>query len=51
MCVNIKDYFLATLMQYPKYIRVRYKYIPDDIQEYYNLDPKVTNDGWLYIKI
>ena len=35
MYFDIKDHFLVTLMQYPEYIRVRCKYIPDDIQKYY----------------
>ena len=51
MCVDIKDHFLATPMDHPEYMRVRYNYIPEDIRRYYQLDKKVTDDGWLYIKI
>ena len=51
MCVDIKDHFLATPMDDPEYMKVQYKYIPNDIRLRYNLDLKVTEDGWVYIKI
>ena len=51
MCADIKDHFLATPMDQPEYMRVHYKYIPEDIRSKYHLDSKVTHDGWIYIKI
>ena len=50
MCADIKDHFLATPMKNPEYMRVKYKYIPIDIRLRYNLDAKVTPDGYIYIK-
>ena len=51
MCADIKDHFLATPMDEPEYMRVQYKYIPEDIRVRYQLHSKVTPDGWIYIKI
>ena len=51
MCADIKDHFLATPMDHPEYMRVQYKYIPNDIRHRYNLNSKVTSDGYIYIKI
>ena len=51
MCLDIKDHFLATLMQHPEYMRVKYKYIPKDIKAKYNIEQIVTKDDWVYIKI
>ena len=51
MCADIKDHFLATPMKNPEYMKVKYKYIPNDIRIRYNLDDKVTPDGYIYIKI
>ena len=50
-CADLKDHFLATPMQDPEYMGVKYKYIPDDIKKRYKLADKVTPDGYLYIKI
>ena len=51
MCTDIKDHFLATLIKNPEYMRVKYKYILQDIRLKYNLDKKVTANGYIYIKI
>ena len=51
MSADIKDHFLATPMDQPEYMKVNYKYIPKDIRARYNLDMKVTSDGWIYIMI
>ena len=50
-CMDIKDHFLATPMKHPEYMKVRYKHFPPDIRHYYQLDKKITNDGFIYIKI
>ena len=51
MSADIKDHFLATPMDHPEYMRVNYKYIPNDIRKRYNLDSMVTSDSTIYIKI
>ena len=51
MCMDIKDYFLATPMQRAEYMRVRLKYFPQDIIDRYQLQDKVAADGYVYIRI
>ncbi len=51
MSLDLKDYFLATPMARPEYMKVLLKYFPTDIQERYNLKDKVTANGYIYIKI
>ena len=49
--IDIKDHFLATFVKTPKYMRAKYKYIPNDIKIKCNLDSKLTKDRYIYIKI
>ena len=49
--MDLKDIFLYTLMEIPEYMKVLYKYFPDDIYSRYNLDSIVHSDKYLYIKI
>ena len=51
MSADIKDYFLATPMEQPEYMKVQARHIPADILLQYNLQDKVTNDNCVYIKI
>ena len=51
MCADIKDYFLASPMEDPEYMRVKYNFFPEDIRIKYQLHEKVTPDGYIYIKI
>ena len=51
MGADIKNHFLVTLMKNPEYMEVKYKYIPQDIRLKYNLDKKVTANGYICIKI
>ena len=51
MTADIKDYFLATPMNKSEYMKVQYKYLPDDIELQYNLQEKVTANNYIYIKI
>ena len=48
---DLKDFFLASPMEKPEYMRILYKYIPQDIRTMYNLDEKVAPDGHIYIRI
>ena len=51
MSMDIKDYFLNTPMDTPEYMKVHYKHIPPDIWSCYNLNTKVTTDGYQYVKV
>ncbi len=51
MSADLKDFFLATKMAEPEYMRIPYKYFPQDVRAQYDLDSKVTSDGYIYIKI
>ena len=51
MTIDIKDHFYSTPMQLPEHMKVHYRHIPQDIRRKYNLDQKVTADGYVYIKI
>ena len=51
MCLDTKDYFLTTLMTNPKLMRVKYKYILDNIRAKYNIDKLVISNDWVHIKI
>ena len=48
--IDLKDFFLASPMENPEYIRMQWAYIPQDIRDQYNLHDKVS-DGYVYIKI
>ena len=50
MSCDLKDFFLATIMDSPEYMRIASKYLPDDIIKKYNLQDKINN-GFIYIKI
>ncbi len=50
MSLDLKDFFLATPMQRPEYMRVPYKYFPSDIRKKYNLD-LLVHDGYIYVRI
>ena len=51
MSMDIKDYFVNTPIDTPEYMKVHYKHIPPDIWSRYNLNTKVTTDGYQYVKI
>ena len=46
-----KDLFLASPMDRLEYMRIVWKYIPDDIWTRYNLETIFADDGYLYVKI
>ena len=43
MSADLKDHFLASPMNRPEYMKIPYKYFPDDIIQKYNLQNKVSN--------
>ena len=51
MSADLKDFFLATTMEEPEYMRIPYKYFPHDVRLQYDLESKVTTDGYIYVKI
>ena len=50
MSINLRDMFLMTLMKEPEYMKVNYKYFPQDIREKYSLD-SIQHNGHIYCKI
>lgn len=46
MSLDLKDYFLATPMEQPEYMKVLLKYFPTNIQTKYDLRNKVTLNGY-----
>ena len=50
MSCDLKDFFLASTMTRPEYMRIPWKYIPYDIRTRYNLHLKKHNDN-VYVKI
>ena len=50
MSMDLKDFFLATPMIKPKFMKVPLKYFPTDIIERYNLQNKAHFE-FIYIKI
>ena len=46
---GLKDYFLASPMKNPQYMKMRWEHIPQGIKLRYNLQEKL-NDGYIYIK-
>ena len=43
--------FLHIPMLSSEYMKVHYRYFPDNIRRKYNLDKLVYTDGYIYIKI
>ena len=50
MSADLKDFFLATPMSTPEYMRLQMKLIPEDIQSKYNLRA-LAPKGYVYIRI
>ena len=50
MSLDLKDFFLATPMPTPEYMKVPFKYFPQDIVQKYNLTEKIHKD-YIFIKI
>ena len=51
MTCDIKDFFLATLMQKAEYMKIPFQYFPEDIITRYSLRELLASDGYIYIKI
>ena len=51
MSLDLKDYFLATPMEKPEFMKVQLKYFPEDIIKRYNLHQVSDNNKYVYIRI
>ena len=50
MTIDIKDFYLNTLMMRYKYMRLKLEDLPEDVIKEYKLRDKVTKDGYVYLK-
>ena len=51
MSLDIKDYFLQSMLQEAEYMRIHGKYFLKDIREKYDIDSIISPDGFVYCKI
>ena len=51
MSCNLKDFFLALLMELAEYMKINMEHLPPDIIQKYNLHEKVASYGYVYRKI
>jgi hypothetical protein len=51
MCIDIKDFYLCTLMSRYEYFRMKLELFPDDIIEEYNLHSKVGARGDVHCEV
>ena len=51
MSLDLKDFFLASPMARPEYMRIALKHLPEDIIVRYKLREIATPDGFVYIQI
>ena len=50
MTIDIKDFFLQTIMENSEYMKIHAKYFLDDIRQKYNIEEKIHNN-YVYCKI
>ena len=51
MGLDLKDFFLASPMARPEFMRIHYKHFPEDIKDKYNIDSLRADDDYVYVKI
>ena len=51
MTIDIKDFYLCTLMTRFEYMRLKLSNLPDDVVRHYKITDKVTKDGYVYVEI
>ena len=49
--LDVKDFFLQTLMERPEYIKINSKYFLQDVRNTYNINNIVHNYGYIYYRI
>ena len=48
--VDIANFYLNTPLRCPEFARIKLTNIPEEVINKYNLHPKATPDGWVFIK-
>ena len=51
MSLDIKDFFLQSILHDAEYLRIHSKYFLPDIRTKYNIDNLISTDGYVYCKI
>ena len=51
LSLDLKDFYLASPMKHPEFMKVNISKFPQDIIDQYNLLSLVTPEGYIYIKI
>ena len=51
MTMDIFNFYLMTPLNRPEYIRIKLTDLPDEIIKEYDLKPKATKDGSIYIEV
>ena len=51
MGADLKDFFLASPMEDPEYMRIHSKYFPPDVRKQYNIDSLIASDKYVYVRI
>ena len=51
MTINISNMYLNTPLQEYQYMRFNISMVPQEVIDHYNLQSKITGDGWLYCEI
>ena len=51
MNIDIKDFYLNTSMQRFEYMKLKLSNLPADFVKHYNLNAKVTKDGYVFVEI
>ena len=51
MTLDVKFFYLNTLMKRFEYVRLKSEDIPDQVIEEYKLNNKVTADGYVYVEV
>jgi hypothetical protein len=49
--IDIKDFFLQTILEDTEYLRIHEIYFLEDIRKRYNIDKIIANDGYVYCKV
>ena len=49
--IDLKDFFLATPMDKPEYMRLHSTYFFDGIKHEYDIESRIASDGYVYIRI
>ena len=51
MGADLKDFFLASPMKEPEYMRIHSRFFPPDVRKQYNIDSLIASDNYVYIRI